>query len=89
MTHLVDNEYGVEFDEIAVKRVRLHRTDGKWLVEYQRTPRWPLKLDAWWWWNDGSYVEYHDAIARVNDLKISGVVRKTRFQKTKVFEVDQ
>ena len=52
MSELVANEYGVEFDHIKVTRLRIHRTNGKWLVEYRREPRWFLGLDRWWWFDD-------------------------------------
>lgn len=85
---MTDNEYGVEFDEIIVRKVRFHRTDGRWLVEYKRAPRWFLGIDALWWWNDGSYIEYHDAITRVNEIRAMGMVRKVRFQKTQTYEIE-
>ena len=86
---MVDNEYGVEYDEIAIKRLRIFRTDGQWLVEYQRVPRWIFGLDSWWWFNDGKYVNYNDALDRIQYLQAEGVVRIARFQKVKTFEVDQ
>ena len=46
MSELVANEYGVEFDHIKVTKLRIHRTNGKWLVEYRREPRWFLGLDV-------------------------------------------
>lgn len=89
MTELVANEYGVEFDHIKVRRLRIHRTDGKWLVEYQRDPRWPLGLDRWWWFNDGTYVSYSDALARVESLKEIGYVSIARFQTVKTFDITE
>lgn len=88
MSDLVANEYGVEFDHIRIKRLRIFRTDGKWLVEYQREPRWILGLDRWWWFNDGTYVDYKDAQKRVEYLKDIKYVSKTRFQNVKTFEVE-
>ena len=85
---MTDNEFGVEYDEIKIKRVRFHRTDGKWLVEYQREPRWIFGLDRWWWFNDGTYIEYADASNRVDHLLGIGFVSKTQFQKVKEFEVE-
>jgi hypothetical protein len=58
------------------------------LVEYRREPRWILGLDRWWWFNDGIYVDYADASARVDTLLGIGFVSKTQFQKVKVFEVE-
>ena len=38
MSDLVANEYGVETVHIRITKLRIHRTDGKWLVEYRREP---------------------------------------------------
>lgn len=89
MTELVANEYGVEFDRIEITKLRIFRTDGKWLVEYRRKPRWPFGIDQWWWWNDGVYVEYTDALERVEFLRAAKSVCKTRFQTLKTFEISQ
>lgn len=88
MSELVANEYGVEFDCIKIKKLRIFRTDGKWLVEYRREPRWILGLDRWWWFNDGTYVDYADASARVDYLLDVGFARKAQFQKVKEFEFE-
>ena len=88
MAELVANEYGVEFDHITITKLRIFRTDGKWLVEYRRVPRWIFGLDQWWWFNDGVYVEYTDALERIEFLKSTGYVCKTRFQTVKTFEVN-
>lgn len=87
MSDLVANEYGVEFDKISITKLRIHRTGGKWLVEYRRFPRWPLQLDRWWWFNDGVYVDYSDAAGRVEFLKSTGYVSKAQFQSVKEFDV--
>lgn len=87
MTETVDNEYGVEYEQIVVKKLRIFRVSKQWLVEYQREPRWWAPWDYFWWYNDGMYVEYYDALARVNDLKASGYVNIARFMKAKTFEV--
>jgi hypothetical protein len=88
MSELVANEYGIDFDHIKITKLRIHRTDGKWLVEYRRAPRWLLGLDRWWWFDDGTYVDYADASARVDHLLGIGFVSKTQFQQVKVFEVE-
>jgi hypothetical protein len=87
MSELVANEYGIEFDRIKIIKLRIHHTDGKWLVEYRRQPRWFLGLDRWWWFDDGTYVDYSDASARVDHLLGLGFVSKAQFQKAKEFEV--
>jgi len=88
MTEPVTNEYGVEFDQIEITKLRIFRTDGQWLVEYRRKPRWILGLDRWWWFNDGKYVDYTDARERVEFLRTAKFVSKTRFQTVKTFEVE-
>lgn len=84
----VDNEFGVEYQKILVRKLRIFRVGGQWLVEYQREPRWWAPWDYFWWYNDGQYVEYYDALARVNDLKTNGYVNIARFMQVKTFEVN-
>ena len=89
MTELVDNEFGVEYEHIVVKKLRIFRVSRQWLVEYQRVPRVWAPWDYFWRYNDGQYVEYYDALARVNELKANGYVNVPRFMKVKHFEVEQ
>lgn len=89
MTELVDNEYGVEYKKILIKKLRIFRVGKQWLVEYQRTPRLWAPWDYFWWYNDGQYVEYYDALARVNDLKNNKYVNIAQFQKVKEFTLDE
>lgn len=89
MTELVANEYGIEECQIELTKLRIFRTDGKWLVEYRRQPRWIFGLDRWWWFNDGTYVDYTDALERVNYLRSAKCIYKTRFQSVKTFEIEQ
>ena len=88
MTETVDNQYGVEYEEIPIRKLRIFRVGKQWLVEYQRAPRVWAPWDYFWWYNDGQYVEYYDAIARINDLKDAGQVLIPRFMKVKIFTVD-
>lgn len=88
MTELVDNEFGIEYELVSIRRLRIFRVSKQWLVEYQRAPRWWAPWDHFWWYNDGQYVEYYDSLARVNDLKKDGYVKLARFQKVKTFEVE-
>ena len=88
MTELVDNEYGIENEKIEIKKLRIFRNGQQWLVEYQRAPRRWAPWDYFWWYNDGQYVEYYDAMARINYLKISGYVIIPRFQKVKEFVIE-
>ena len=89
MTELVDNEFGVEYEQIAIKRLRIFRVGKQWLVEYQRYVRLWAPWDHFWWYNDGQYVEYYDALARVNDLKNNKYVNVARFQKVKEFTINE
>ena len=88
MTELVDNEFGIEYEKISIKKLRIFRVGKQWLVEYQRVPRLWAPWDYFWWYNDGQYVEYYDALERVNALKFLGSTSVPRFQKVKTFEVD-
>ena len=88
MTELVDNEYGIEYEKISIKKLRIFRVGKQWLVEYQRYVRLWAPWDHFWWYNDGQYVEYYDALARVKELKDNGYVNIARFQKVKTFEVN-
>ena len=88
MSELVANEYGVEHDHIKITKLRIHRTDDMWLVEYRREPRWFLGLDRWWWFDDGRYANYSDATDRIDTLLGLGYVSKARFQTVKEFEVE-
>ncbi len=88
MSELVANEYGIEFNHIKITKLRIHRTDDMWLVEYRREPRWFLGLDRWWWFDDGRYANYADATDRIDTLLGIGFVSKAQFQKVKVFEVE-
>lgn len=87
MSDIVANEYGVEFKHTGITKLRIHRTDGKWLVEYRRVPSWPFGLDRWWWFDDGTYLEYMDAYHRVEYLRNAGFVSVAQFQTVKEFEV--
>jgi hypothetical protein len=89
MTDLADNEFGIEYNYISVRKLRIFRVNNQWLVEYQRTPRAWAPWDYFWWYNDGQYVEYYDALARVDNIKADGYVKIARFQKVKTFEVEQ
>lgn len=85
---MIDNDFGIEYEKIRIKRLRMHRTDDMWLVEYQREPRWFLGLDRWWWFDDGRYADYADATDRIDTLLSIGFVSKAQFQKVKEFEVE-
>jgi hypothetical protein len=81
-----ENNFGFESVQVPITSVRVHRTDGKWLVEYRRVPKY--YIDKWWWFNDGTYVEYADARARVNTLLRAGYVTFVKYSRVKQFEVE-
>lgn len=85
---LIADQYGLNFDLDKITKLRIYRADNRWLVEYRRQPRWFLNLDRWWWFDDGTYLEYADASKRIDYLIAIGYVSKTRFQRVKVFEVE-
>jgi len=88
MTELVDNEYGIEYEQITIKRLRIFRIGKQWLVEYQREPRRWFPWDYFCWYNDGQYVDYRDAMLRIDELKSTGCVMIPRFQKVKEFIIE-
>ena len=88
MTDLVDNEYGIENEKIEIKKLRIFRNGQQWLVEYRRVPRLWAPWDYFWWYNDGMYIDYQDAVARVSYLKADGCVIIPRFQKVKEFVIE-
>lgn len=73
------NDLGLEFVKHPITAVRIHRTDGQWLVEYRRKPKW--LIDGWWWFNDGKYVSYNDATARASKLSSQGYYLTTRYKR--------
>lgn len=89
MTELVDNEFGIEYEQISIRKLRIFRVGRQWLVEYQRVARFWAPWDHFWWYNDGQYVEYYDALGRVNDLRASGYASVPRFQKVKEFTINE
>jgi hypothetical protein len=70
-------DLGMEYAKWPITQVRIHRTDGQWLVEYRRKPKW--FLDKWWWFNDGKYVKYFDAKCRAAQLASQGYIESLRY----------
>jgi hypothetical protein len=87
MTELVNNEFGMEYVHTPIIKLRIHRTDRQWLVEYKREPRWWCPWDRIWWYNDGKYVEYKHALERVDYLKSVKYVSTAQFQNVKEFNI--
>lgn len=80
------SELGLEYVQWPITRVRIHRTDGQWLVEYQRKPKW--YFDQFWWFNDGKFVDYTDAQDRAAKLISQGYVLSVRYINAQHFEVN-
>lgn len=70
---------GLEYVKLPITAVRIHRTDGQWLVEFRRKPKW--LIDGWWWFNDGKYVSYTDASERASKLSSQGYYLKLRYKR--------
>jgi hypothetical protein len=72
---------GLEIVLNPIKKVRLQFHGGKWYVEYRRKPKY--FLDRWWWFDDSTYSNYIDAVARAHMLAAQGgtesLERKTEF----------
>lgn len=79
------DDLGMEYAQTPIKKVRIHRTDGKWLVEYKKA-KISLPWDWFWWYNDGVFLRYQDAVIRAKDLQSIGYVVKLRF-KQESFEI--
>jgi hypothetical protein len=79
-TDMTLGDYGLEPTNHPITHVRIHRTDGQWLVEYRRKPKWIFALDKWWWFNDGKYINYGDANARAKALADQGYVIYWRYK---------
>jgi hypothetical protein len=78
-------DIGMEVITIPIVSVRLHRVDKQWLVEYRRKPQW--FFDKWWWFNDGKYVYYNDAVLRAEILTEFGSTTETKYKKQTTYKV--
>ena len=79
------SDLGLEYVKLPITNVRIHRTDGQWLVEYKKLPRWYALWNWFWWWNDGKYVSYNDAVARAQKLSSNGYVLSTRYKRAEFY----
>lgn len=80
---LTMQQLGLEYYNVPVVAVRIHRTDNQWLVEYKKlAKRWWKPWDYFWWYNDGKYVNYWDASDRAMQIASDGFVRCIRYVKT-------
>ena len=78
------NDIGLELEKTYINRTRVGKVDNVWLVEYRRKPKW--FFDRWWWFNDGKYVDYREAVNRAKFLAETGYVTKLVTSKP-VFDV--
>jgi len=81
------NDLGLEYVKRPILKVRIVRVDGQWLVEYRRQPRWLFGIDGLWWFNDGKYVEYTEALDRAHKLVAQGYTMTTQYIRKEEFEV--
>jgi len=79
-------DLGMEYAQTPIKQIRIHRTDGKWKVEYKKA-KIRLPWDYFWWYSDGTFLRYQDAVDRATDLKHIGFVVSLRY-KQDIFDVD-
>ena len=77
---------GLEVVLKPIKKVRLQFHSGKWYVEYRRKPKY--FLDRWWWFDDSTYSNYIDAVARAQMLAAQGGTESLE-RKTEFFEVNK
>ena len=66
------NEVGLEIVKWPITKVRVGKVDDRWLVEYRRKPKWVL--DRWWWFDDGKYIDYREAVARAQSMASVGYI---------------
>lgn len=73
-------DLGLEYVQTPIVSVRIHRTDQQWLVEYKKQPMWYAPWSYFWWYNDGKYVDYKDAVTRAQTLANQGYYLKLRYK---------
>lgn len=78
------NDVGLEVVKWPITKVRVGKVDDRWLVEYRRKPKWVL--DRWWWFDDGKYIDYREAVTRAKAMASLGYVTTMR-NATPTFDV--
>ena len=81
---LTINDVGLEVVKWPITKVRVGKVDDRWLVEYRRKAKWVL--DRWWWFDDGKYIDYREAVARAQAMASLGYVTTIR-NATPTFDV--
>lgn len=82
--NLTIKDIGLEVIKWPITKVRVGKVDDRWLVEYRRKAKWVL--DRWWWFDDGKYIDYREAVARAQAIAAAGYVTTIR-NATPTFDV--
>lgn len=79
-------DHGLEVKKYPITKVRLQFHNGHWYVEYRRKPKYIL--DRWWWFDDGKYADYPEALVRAQVLAATGGIKEVKHLDTQIFEVN-
>jgi len=74
--NLTIKDIGLEVIKWPITKVRVGKVDDRWLVEYRRKAKWVL--DRWWWFDDGKYIDYREAVARAQAIAAAGYITTIR-----------
>ena len=74
--NLTIKDIGLEVIKWPITKVRVGKVDDRWLVEYRRKAKWVL--DRWWWFDDGKYIDYREAVARAQAIAAAGYITAIR-----------
>lgn len=82
--NLTIKDIGLEVIKWPITKVRVGKVDDRWLVEYRRKAKWVF--DRWWWFDDGKYIDYREAVARAQAISAAGYITTIR-NATPTFDV--
>ena len=82
--NLTIKDIGLEVIKWPITKVRVGKVDDRWLVEYRRKAKWVF--DRWWWFDDGKYIDYREAVARAQAIVAAGYITTIR-NATPTFDV--
>lgn len=74
--NLTIKDIGLEVIKWPITKVRVGKVDDRWLVEYRRKAKWVF--DRWWWFDDGKYIDYREAVARAQSIASAGYITTIR-----------
>lgn len=74
--NLTIKDIGLEVIRWPITKVRVGKVDDRWLVEYRRKAKWVF--DRWWWFDDGKYIDYREAVARAQSIASAGYITTIR-----------